>query len=73
MSPSPLNPSSPPQTAYPRPGTIRDQWGDWCSQTTVDDYPLTAKCENCGVPIRCSEVARPWLHKYSRLAECDAR
>lgn len=64
--------TTPAPIAQPRPGTVKDQWGDYCRAADADSYPLTAKCENCGERIRCADGTADWGHVHGGNSSfCD--
>lgn len=59
--------------ASPRPGSVRDAWGDPCLRASKDSYPLTAICAECGATIRCASGDADWAHMRTRRLFCEGR
>jgi len=57
--------------AQPRPGSVRDSWGDPCSAATAGSYPLSARCAECLADIRCVSGDAAWAHTLTRQIVCS--
>lgn len=61
------------ETAQPRAGTLRDQYGDPLPRgATSDLYPVSGRCDNCGADVLCADSMADWTHKRTRQIRCEA-